>query len=393
MENFIYNIKTKAYFGKGQIENLGQILEQYGKKVLFVYGQGSIQKNGIYDKVIEIAKKHNLELVEFGGVEPNPLLSTARRGIELARAQQVDCILAAGGGSAVDCAKAIGAGVKYNGDVWDFFCYKTAAQDSLPVVGIVTLAASGTEMSPYSVLTNEETTQKNGMMADSIRLNEAILDPTYTFSVNAFHSACGVADAMSHVMEGYFSNSSEYLQDRMCEAVLQTLIHYGPKILENPENYEARAQIFWASTIALNGMLRYGLQPFWSECHIMSMPLSAKYDTTHGASLALLSVKWYEFCRKNHKSGNNAGKFATFGRNVWGLSGSDEEVAAQGIKALERFFFDTLKLPGTLRALGSDVEKKDMKEFAETIARERNSKHWYVPATAEDIEGIYNAIR
>jgi len=388
MENFVYDIKTKAYFGKNQIENLGQILEKYGKKVLFVYGQGSIKRNGIYDKIIEISKTHHLSLVEFGGVEPNPLLSTAKRGIELAKSQNVDCILAAGGGSAVDCAKAIGAGVKYEGDVWDFFCGKALPLDSLPVIGIVTLAASGTEMSPFSVLTNEETTQKNGMLADCIRLNEAILDPAYTFSVDAFHSACGVADAMSHVMEGYFSRSNEYLQDRMCEAVLKTLIHYGSKILENPDDYEARAQVFWASTVALNSILNYGLRPYWSECHLMGQALSAKYDITHGLSLALVHIKWYEFCIKNAKTE----KFAAFGRNVWGLSGSDEDVAKQSIKELKKFFFDTLKLPGTLHELGYDIDKKHLKELAEHTARNWNSKKWYVPATAEDIESIYNAI-
>jgi len=388
MENFVYDIKTKAYFGKNQIENLGQILEKYGKKVLFVYGQGSIKKNGIYDKIIEIAKENNLELVEFSGVEPNPLLSTVKKGIELAKSQNVDCILAVGGGSAVDCAKAIGTGVKYNGDVWDFFCGKAAPKDSLPVVGIVTLAASGTEMSPFSVLTNEETMEKYGMASDIIRLNEVILDPVYTFSVNAFHSACGVADAMSHIMGGYFSNNNEYLQDRMCEAVLKTLIHFGPKILENPKDYEARAQIFWASTIAINRILNYGLKPAWYECHTMGQALSAKYNITHGLSLTLVHPKWYEFCIKNGK----IDKFATFGRNVWGLDGDDETVAKKSIEELSKFFFDTLKLPKSLSEVLENIDKADLKKIAETTSKNCSSENWYAPTKAEDIEEIYNSI-
>jgi len=388
MENFVYDIKTKAYFGKNQIENLGQILEKYGKKVLFVYGQGSIKKNGIYDKIIEIAKENNLELVEFSGVEPNPLLSTVKKGIELAKSQNVDCILAVGGGSAVDCAKAIGTGVKYNGDVWDFFCGKAAPKDSLPVVGIVTLAASGTEMSPFSAITNEETTQKNGMMSDIIRLNEVILDPTYTYSVNAFHSACGVADAMSHIMEGYFSNNNEYLQDRMCEAVLKTLIYYGPKILENPQDYEARAQVFWDSTIAINRILNYGLKFGCYECHIMGQALSAKYNITHGLSLTLVHPKWYEFCIKSGKTE----KFVTFGRNVWGLDSDDETVAKKSIEELSKFFFDTLKLPKSLSEVIENIDKADLKKIAETTSKNYSSENWYAPTKAEDIEEIYNSI-
>lgn len=388
MENFVFNIKTKAYFGKDQIENLGEILSQYGKKVLLVYGGGSIKKNGIYDKIISIAKENGIEIVEFSGVEPNPTLKTARKGIELAKKEQVDCILGVGGGSPIDCAKAIGIGTKYDGDVWDFYSYKLAAKESLPVVGIVTLAASGTEMSPYSVLTNEETTEKNGVFGDALKLNEAIIDPTYTFSVNAYHTAAGIADIMSHVMEGYFSNNDEYLQNRMSEAVLKTLIEFGPKILEKPEDYEARAQILWASSVAINGTLYFGRKLCCYECHIMGQALSAKYDITHGVSLALVAPKWYELCMKKGQTK----RFAEFGRNVWGLSGNDYYVGDQSIKELSKFFFDVLKLPRSLRELNCGADKKDFKELAQMTAKDWQCEQWYVTTTAEDIEEIYNNI-
>ena len=242
MENFVFDIKTRAYFGKDQIDNLGEILNQYGKRVLFVYGGGSIKNNGLYDRIIVLAKENNIQLVEFGGVEPNPTLKTARKGVELAKSEKVDCVLAVGGGSAMDCGKAIGIGAKYEGDVWDFFSYKLSPKESLPLVGIATIAASGTEMSHYSVITNEETNQKHGVGADCLRFNEVILDPVYTYSVNAYHTAAGVVDEMSHIMEGYFTHNDEYLQNCMSEAVFKTLIEYGPRVIETPNDYESRAK-------------------------------------------------------------------------------------------------------------------------------------------------------
>lgn len=388
MENFIYDIKTKAYFGKNQINKLGDILTRYGGKTLFVYGQGSIKKNGIYERILEVSKEYGIEFIEFSGVEPNPTLKTTQKGIDIAKSANVDCILAVGGGSAVDCAKAIGVGAKYDGNVWDFFSRKAVPTESLPVIGIVTLAASGTEMSPFSVITNEETEEKNGMMADCIRLNEVILDPTYTYSVNAYHTACGVADAMSHTMEGYFSNNDQYLQNRMCEAVLKTLINYGPKALENPYDYESRAQIFWASTIAINRILNYGIKSYFSECHIMGQALSAKYNITHGVSLALVAIKWYEFCI----SKGQIKRFAEFGKNVWGISGKEEYIARKSIEELQHFFFDIMKLPQTLTELGYNVEIKDFEKMSESVSSNYLSQKWYVPTTANDIKNIYNAI-
>lgn len=388
MENFVFDIKTKAYFGKDQIENLGEILLQYGKKTMLVYGGGSIKKNGIYDKIISIAKNNNIEIVEFGGVEPNPTLKTAKKGITLAKAENVDSILAVGGGSAIDCGKAIAAGVKYDGDVWDFYCGKAFAKDALPIVGIATLAASGTDMSPFSVLTNEETCEKFGMAGEYARLDEVILDPTYTFSVNAYHTAAGVADAMSHIMGGYFSNNDEYLQSRMSEAVLKTLVEFGPKILANPNDYEARAQVQWASTVAINGTLTMGTKFGFYECHTMGQALSAKYDITHGVSLALVHPKWYEYCLKNGKEK----RFAEFGRNVWGLSGDDEYVAAQSIKELSKFYHEVLNLPKKLSEMDYAIDKNEFKTIAKQTATTSHSELWYVPITAQGIEEIYNLI-
>lgn len=389
MENFVFDIKTKAYFGKDQIANLKEILPKYGKKVLLVYGGGSIKKNGIYDRILALVSEANLELTEFGGVESNPTLKTAKKGIELAKAEKIDSILAVGGGSAIDCGKAIAVGVKYDGDVWDFYCGKAMANAALPIVGIATIAASGTDMSPFSVLTNEETCEKFGMYGDYARLDVAILDPTYTYSVNKYHTAAGIADAMSHVMEGYFANgNNEYLQSRMSEAILKTLIEFGPKLLANPEDYEARAQVLWASSVAINGILGMGVKMGFYECHTMGQALSAKYDITHGVSLALVHPKWYEYCRKNGK----IERFAEFGRNVWNLSGSDDVVAEQAIQELSKFYHDVLKIPRTLTEAHYSIDKYELKAIAEQIAATSHSELWFTPITAEGIEELFSSI-
>ena len=388
MENFIYDIGIKAYFGKGEIRRIGELMDQYGKRVLFVFGGGSIRRNGIYDAVHEAAKERNITVIDFGGVESNPTLETVRRGIDTARREQVDCVVAAGGGSSIDCAKSIAAGAVYDGDVWDFYCGKATAQKSLPAIGISTIAASGSEFSEFAVLTNRETLEKNGTAAPCLRLDALIEDPSYTCGVNAYHTAAGVADTMSHVMEGYFSRNDEFMQNRMCEAILKTCIEYGPKVIEDPQDYEARAQIMWASSWGINDFLAYGKKPYFSECHLMGQMLSAKYDITHGVSLAIVSPAWYEFCLKDPACRK---RFTEFGRNVWNLTGSDDSVAEQSVTELKEFFAK-LGIPQTLTALDCGVKEEDLPELARLVAQRNHSEQWFAPAAAEDVLPIYQKI-
>lgn len=388
MENFIYDIDVKAYFGKGQISQIGGLMAQYGKKAMLVYGGGSIKKNGIYDKVMAAAKEYGIMVVDFGGVESNPTLETARRGIELVRTEKVDCIVAAGGGSPIDCAKSIAAGAVYDGDVWDFYSGKAVPEKSLPTIGISTIAASGSEFSKWAVLTNKDTLEKNGTGASCMRLNALIEDPTYTCGVSPYHTAAGIADTMSHVMEGYFSNNGGYMQNRICEAILKTCIEYGPKVIAEPDNYEARAQIMWASSWGINDFLAYGKKPYFSESHIMGQMLSAKYDITHGVSLAIISPAWYRFCVKNPTC---KPYFTMFGRNVWGLTGNDDTIAIQSIEKL-KMFFHQLGIPQTLSELDCGVQKDELPELSELVSKRNQSEEWFAPASAADILSIYNSV-
>lgn len=349
MLNFIYNVPTKVFFGKNSVENLGVELSLYGKRVLFVYGQGSIKKTGLYETVIESFLKRNLEYYELSGVQPNPRISHVRQGIALCRKHDLDCVLAVGGGSVIDCAKTIATGVYHKGDPWDLFVLgDSSVKKALPIGTVLTFAGTGSEMNGNAVISNEETEEKLAIHKDILRPRFSILDPTLTFSVPKNQTAAGTVDIFSHILEQYFSPTKEaYLQDRLAESLLRTCIHYGPIALVEPTNYEARAQLMWTNSIALNGLLGYGRVSDWAT-HGMEHALSALYDVTHGIGLAILTPSWMEYVSDDA----TVDKFVEYAKNVWQVKGTDDRAVAQKGIEKTRDFFISLGLQQKLREIG-----------------------------------------
>lgn len=385
MLNFNYSIPTKVFFGKDQIQVLGGQIKEYGSKVLLVYGGGSIKKNGLYDQAVKILQANNLPYWELSGIDPNPRITSVRKGLDICRTNNIDFILAIGGGSTIDCAKLIAAGYYYASDPWDLMIGKGKIERALPIGTILTLAATGSEMDPIGVISNPETNQKIGMGHPSMAPKFSILDPTYTFTVSPAQTAAGTADIMSHTFESYFSNTKgAYLQNRMAEAILKTCIHYGPIALKEPNNYEARANLMWASSLAINGLLTYGKERKWS-CHAMEHELSAYYDITHGVGLAILTPYWMEYVLEER----TVQAFADYGVNVWGLSPEDDPytVARQAITKTKEFFI-SLGLPTTLQEVNIGDEKLALMAAAAT---RKGPLGEFRPIDTQDVLQIYKA--
>ena len=386
MYNFAFHVPTTIHFGKGQISHLAD-LAAYGKKVLLCYGGGSIKRNGIYDQATKILSDAGLQIFELSGVEPNPRIQTVRRGVGLCRKESIDMVLAIGGGSTIDCAKVVAAGAKYDGDAWDLVIHPELIKAALPIFSVLTLAATGSEMDAFAVISDMTKNEKWGTAAECLKPTMSVLDPTYTFSVPARQTAAGTADMMSHTFENYFSmDDGAYVQKRMAEALLKTMIHYGPIALEKPDDYDARANLMWAASHAINGLVGEGCAPAWCV-HPMEHELSAFYDITHGEGLAILTPAWMEhvLSEKTEK------QFATYGRNVWGLTGTDDApVAREAIARTRQFFTETMHMPATLHEVGiTDEEHFDV--MAQKAAD--GSKGSFVPLTKEDIVEIYRAAK
>lgn len=367
MLNFTFYAPTRVLFGRGQIESLGELVQPYGSKILLVYGHGSIKHNGIYDAVVTQLKARQITWQELSGVDPNPRLSTVVQGADLCRQHGLEFILAVGGGSVIDCAKGIAAVSLYDGDPWDFWAYKAKIREALPVGAVLTLAATGSEMNGNSVITNEAAGQKHGVGADALIPKFSILDPVYTFTVPPAQTAAGVADILTHAYEFYFSASTEaYLQDALAEAVMKTCIKYGPIACAEPQDYEARANLMWASSMALNGVISAG-KKFDGFCHNVEHALSALYDLTHGVGLAILAPHWMEYILGEE----TLHRFVLFARNVWGVNGQEDfKIARAGIQKT-RQFYRSLGLPGQLSEVGIDDarfdEIVDKSMFRETL--------------------------
>lgn len=382
MENFIYSIPTKIYFGKGQVKEIGNIILQYGKKVLIVYGGGSIKRNGIYDDVTSILKEHDISYFELSGVEPNPRITTVRKGVELCRKEGIDVILPIGGGSTIDCAKVIAASASYDGDAWDIVLDPEKIKNVLPIVTILTLAATGSEMDTYAVISNLETNDKIGTGHEDMRPKASILDPSYTFSVPAHQTAAGTADIMSHIFECYFSNEEGYMQDRMAEGLLKTCIEFGVKAIQEPDNYEARANLMWTSSWAINNFIDLGKGVDWSV-HPMEHQLSAYYDITHGVGLAILTPHWMDYIL----SEKTVDKFKDYGVNVWSIDSKKDpyDIAHEAIQKTQDYF-RSMNIPMTLREVGI-TDETHFEEMAQKASR--SLKYAYVPLSADDVVAIY----
>lgn len=386
MLNFQHHIPTIIYFGKGQVQALGEELKRRSKKVLIVTGQGSVKKYGIFDDVIRQVKRAGIDFLELSGVKPNPRLKSVYQGIEICRKESVDLILAVGGGSVIDASKAIAAGVKYSGDVWDFFVRDNSPQDALPVGVVLTLAATGSEMNGNAVISREDTRQKLCLSSSLIRPVFSILDPEYTYTVNRYHTAAGIADIVSHIFEQYFSHTpSAYVQDRIAESLLKVCIRFGPVACERPRDYDARANILWAGTLALNDLIGEGKAGDWAA-HGIEHELSAIYDITHGAGLAIITPNWMR-----HVLGEETvNKIAEYGVNVWGIDKAKEEmeIANQAIDKT-REFFDSLGLPARLDEV--DISDEKFREIARRLIASHGQIGSFKQLSEKDIIQILQA--
>ncbi len=380
MNSFIYDIPTKVYFGKDQLGNLGKEVEKYGKRVLLTYGGGSIKKTGLYDKVMAELNKIGAEVFELSGISPNPRVESVREGAEICKKNNVDLILAVGGGSVLDCSKFIGAATFYDGDAWDISIGKVDVEKCLPLITILTLSATGSEMDCGGVITNEATQDKVGRMCKPMQPKVSFLDPTNTYTVSAYQTACGAADILSHIFEEYFNlNKDLEMLDGFMEVLIKTVIKYTPIAIKEPTNYEARANIMWASSWAINGFIVGGKRQNWS-CHPMEHQLSAVYDITHGLGLAILTPRWMRYSL----SEKTVDRFYRFATNVFGLTGEDKmAVSVKGIEKLEEFLFKTIGLTDTLSKLGIDDK------YFDVMAEKAASENTFTPLAKEDVKNIY----
>jgi len=356
MQNFVFENPTKIIFGEGQIGRIGKEIARFGTKVLIVSGRGSIIKNGVYDQVMASLGKAKLDVVEFSGVKSNPVLSHALQGIARAREEKVDVVLAVGGGSVIDEAKTIAAGVKADHDVWDFFIGKAPIRDALPVLTVLTVSASASEMNPAAVITREEGARKFSIRSPFIQPKTSILDPTVLFTLSPAYSAYSAVDVITHMLEGYFNNTEpeSLLQDRLVESIMKTVMESTEVILGNPEDYHARARIMWSATIAFNGLVTAGMGRVSLPAHMIEHSLSALYDIAHGAGLSIVLPGWMR-----HAAGQNPAKFARLARVIFDVTETDD--LAAGMKGIEllRTWFASIGSPVTLEEAGisaADIE-------------------------------------
>ncbi len=383
INDFIYDIPVRLYFGKEQMKHLGTELKKYGKKVLLVYGGGSIKRMGLYDRVVEEIKTTGLELCELSGVEPNPRVDSVRKGSELCKAEGVDVVLAVGGGSVMDCAKWIAAGAKADFDPWDFFSKWAPVKDALPLITVPTVAATGSEMDAGGVISNPDTLDKIGR-GDALLLPKAAFeDPTNTFTCSAYQTACGSADIISHIIEVYFNMNQDFdMLDSFMEGMMRSVIKYTPVAIEQPDDYKARAELFYASTWAINGFVNGSKQLDWS-CHPIEHEISAIYDITHGLGLAILTPRWMRYCL----SDATVSKYVQFAENVFEIRSeglSDMEIAIKGIDALEEFFFEISKLSSSLSEIDIDDTHFDVMA-AKSVGGENGILQGFVPLKKQDV--------
>ncbi|KYG27912.1 iron-containing alcohol dehydrogenase [Priestia endophytica] len=388
MENFTYHNPTKLIFGKNQLNVLSEELKNYGKNILLVYGGGSIKRNGLYDKVISLLNDAEASIFELAGVEPNPRLSTVRKGIEICQNEKIDFLLAVGGGSVIDCTKAIAAGASYDGDVWDIINKKVTATKALPFGTVLTLAATGSEMNPDSVITNWETNEKYVWGSEVTHPKFSILDPVNTFSVPRDQTVYGMVDMMSHVFEQYFHNvKNTKLQDRMCYSVLQTVIETAPKLLEDLESYEHRETILYSGTIALNGTLQMGYFGDWAS-HTIEHAVSAVYDIPHAGGLAILFPNWMR-----HTIDQDVDRMKRLMTNMFEIESegkTDKEIVLEGIDKLSAFW-SSLGAPS--RLADYNIGDDRLEEIAEIAAREMEHGGFgnFKKLTKEDVLSILHA--
>ena len=362
MQNFEYYAPTRVVFGRGTEAETGRLVrEQGGTKVLIHYGGGSAKRSGLLDAIAASLDAAGIAHVELGGVKPNPRLSKVREGIALCKREGVDFLLAVGGGSVIDSAKAIGYGLCYDGDVWDFYCGKAKAAAFCPVGAVLTIAAAGSEMSNSSVITNEEGGLKRGYHSDLSRPKFAVMDPVLTYTLPAYQTACGATDIAMHTMERYFTTEPDTaLTDALAEGLMRTVMDCAKTLVTEPENYAARANLMWASSLSHNGLTGCGTTPDWAS-HQMEHELGGMFDCAHGAGLAAIWPAWARYVLPVCPA-----RFAQFAVNVMGVaSGADDrDTAERGIRAVEDFY-RAIGMPTTIRELGYVLTDAQIDELTE----------------------------
>ena len=387
MNNFVFYSPTEFVFGKATEMQVGALARKHGaQKVMIVYGGGSVVRSGLLDRVKQSLQEAGIEYCLMGGVQPNPVDTKVYEGIEFCRREQADMLLPVGGGSVIDTAKAIAAGVLYEGDFWDFYIGKAKVTEALKVAVVLTIPAAGSEGSGNTVITKLDGLQKLSLrVPEVLRPIFSIMNPELTYTLPPFQTACGVADMMAHIMERYFTNTQEVeIGDRLCEGTLMAIINEAPKVMRNPEDYGARANLMWAGMIAHNGTCGVGCEEDWAS-HFLEHEISAIYGVTHGAGLSVIFPAWMTWMVEH-----NVGKIAQYAVRVWGVPESEDKkaVALEGIGKLKAFF-SSLGLPVTFKELG--VENPDIDRLADSLHRNKGELVGnYVKLTKQDSKEIYH---
>jgi len=384
MDNFTFLNPTEIIFGKGTQKEVGALTAKHSKKVLLHYGGGSIKRTGLYDQVVQSLKEAGVEYVELGGAQPNPRLSLVRKGIDLVRSEGIDFILAVGGGSAIDSAKCIAVGVPYEGDVWDFFTAKATPKTALGVGVVLTIPAAGSESSNSLVITNEDGWYKLALAGDFAFPKFSILNPELTFTLPTYQIACGITDMFAHVMERYFTNTKNVdLTDKLCEAIMRSIILNGPKAISDPSNYDAQAEVMWCGALAHNNLVGTGRESDWAS-HRLEHELSAIYDIAHGAGLAIVFPAWMKHVYKHDVT-----RFAQYANKVFGVEydfWNPEATALEGIARLEHFLEGIgmpIRMPQDLENIEGNIPIMAKK------ACEIDCPGVFVKLNPEEIEKIY----
>ena len=385
MNNFQFYSPTEFLFGKDTENNCGAYVKKYGgTKVLIHYGSASAIRSGLIDRVKDSLSKEGISYVLLGGVQPNPRDTKIYEGIELCRKENVDFILSVGGGSCIDSSKGIALGALYDGDFWDFYSHKASVTKALPIGTILTIAAAGSEGSGASVVTKEEGMLKRDVGSDLLRPKFSILNPALTETLPPYQTACGATDIMAHVFERYFTNTTEVeVTDRLCEAILLTMIKETPRVIEDPHNYQARANIMWAGTVAHNDIIGVGRDQDWNS-HGIEHELSGLYDCAHGAGLAVIMPAWMEYV-----CDHNIMRFAQMATRIWGLPMNFENpkaTALQGITAFRKFLHD-IGMPINFEELGAKEE--DIPILVEKFGLGDSKTGGFMPLSSEDVANIY----
>lgn len=387
MNNFVFYSPTEFVFGKATEMQVGALARKHGaRKVMIVYGGGSVVRSGLLDRVKQSLQEAGIEYCLMSGVQPNPVDTKVYEGIEFCRREQADMLLPVGGGSVIDTAKAIAAGVLYEGDFWDFYIGKAKVTKALKVAVVLTIPAAGSEGSGNTVITKLDGLQKLSLrVPEVLRPVFSIMNPELTYTLPPFQTACGVADMMAHIMERYFTNTQEVeIGDRLCEGTLMAIINEAPKVMRNPEDYGARANLMWAGMIAHNGTCGVGCEEDWAS-HFLEHEISAIYGVTHGAGLSVIFPAWMTWMVEH-----NVGKIAQYAVRVWGVPESEDKkaVALEGIGKLKAFF-SSLGLPVTFKELG--IENPDIDRLVDSLHRNKGELVGnYVKLTKQDSKEIYH---